>query len=384
MRPHGRPRMIEKPHRDLAQLEHTGSSARVLSLVGVHRRHATNPQYYARPFFRDPLLNRAIILKHRLRRDERELFIDGRQTTTKIILPLDIQDLRLGGRSVLVNQSGYQAIMREVFGEHWSAENGDRELLEVIDTTLSLDPFLLREHLRRHGREPARCYFDISAADYARMNLFVERDIRRFVEGGEGGEPHLAAGTNMVAESRLARRLLASDGDGDNEPLRLTLEMERQDFAEGVFSWKGFLYYKWTLVDALPRVKAIAKAIATVRPNNRPSGETQAELDNIRRSLARSILMTCEAARATLKAYDVAFASLINGQPLAFREFLGHAPGLFTELGQRLGGISHVISFWTYRFENSDNAEVSAEELMDIFLDFEEALTPTQAWSLTA
>ena len=377
--------MSDKQHRDLAKLEQSGSSARVLSLLEIHRRHGANPAHREDPFFADPLLNRAIIIKHRLRRDELGLFDDGRQTTTKIILPLDSQDLRLGARSVLVRQTGYEAIMESVFGARWMSHEGDRQLLDVIDGTLSLDPFLLREHLRSHGRQPAQCYFDLSIGDYSRMYRFVDRNIREFIQYSHSGLDRVRSPeTNKAAEAQLARRLLASDVDADAEPLRQALQMSANDFAEGVFCWKGFLYYKWTLLDALPRAKAIAKAIAAIRPDHRASPETALRLEGVRRSLARAILITCETARAALNGYDGAFADLVNGRPEAFREFLRGAPAQFTALGKQLGGVNHVISFWGYRFPNGTVGDATSNELLDILTDFEDALSPAPPMRLSA
>ncbi|QUD87869.1 hypothetical protein [Phenylobacterium montanum] len=374
---------MEKPHRDLAKLERSGSSARLLSLFGVHKRYGGDPLYRAEPFFRDPVLNRAIILKHRLRRDEMDLFPDGRLTTTKIILPIDGRDLRLGGRSVLVGQAGYDGIMESVFGARWAADDGDRHLLELIDSTLSVDPFLLREHLRRNGRYPARFYFDLSLGDHLRMQRFVERDIR---EVAQGRARRLAAGGHQgddpAAEARLVKRLLSGEGDSAGEPLRRTLKLDEMDFAEAIFAWKGFLYYKWTLLDALPRARGVAKAIAGIRPLS-ADAELVRHVEPMRRAVARTILVTCEGAKRALNAYDEAFASLVNGQPEPFRDFLRGAHERFTDLGQDLGAVGHIVSFWSYRFPTGA-AAVEAEELYDILLDFEEALNPSAPLRLSA
>ena len=58
----------------------------------------------------------------------------------------------------------------------------------------------------------------------------------------------------------------------------------------------------------------------------------------------------------------------------AFRDFLLQAPAMFLTLGERLGVVDHIVSFWTFRFPANRLASVTAGELMDIFLDFEESL----------
>jgi len=88
--------------------------------------------------------------------------------------------------------------------------------------------------------------------------------------------------------------------------------------------------------------------------------------------------VACETVRLTLKIYDDAFADLtVNGQPKAFREFLLNAPNLFFELGERLGAVEHIVSFWRYRFPVGRPIRVNAEELVDLFSDFETSISFT-------
>ena len=87
---------------------------------------------------------------------------------------------------------------------------------------------------------------------------------------------------------------------------------------------------------------------------------------------------SCANVWKTLKVYDDAYAELTReGKPDAFRNFLQTAPSLFHELGERLGGVQHILTFWRYRFPQQAVVRVSVDELMDIFMDFESTLTPT-------
>jgi len=77
----------------------------------------------------------------------------------------------------------------------------------------------------------------------------------------------------------------------------------------------------------------------------------------------------------TLNVYDRAFNDLArNGQPRAFREFLTQAPAMFYALGERLGAVQHIVSFWRFRFPEGQMARVNADDLIDIFTDFEASL----------
>ena len=364
--------MNDRTVRNLAHLEESASTARVLNLLRVHRLRRLDPQHAEKPFFRNATLNKAIFLKHRLRRHERELFFDGRRTATKILFPIDGADLKLGGRFAFVDQINFENMMSDFLGEAWLHDGSDRQLLTIIDKMPSLDPFLLREQLRRHGRDPARCYFEISDSDTKRMFRFVEREIHKLIElcyqgSREGYDDRLG--------SRLAAKILSSAVDAETEPLRLTLRLEKRDYQEGVFCWKGFLYYKWTLTDVLADVARVADAVGDVKPRGPLDGETRAAIAKSRATLKAAILGALESARKSLRVYDAAFASLIDGKPQSFREFLLAAPSMFFDLGERLGAVNHVVSFWNFRFPRGRMPVVSGAELADILADFADSLS---------
>ena len=48
----------------------------------------------------------------------------------------------------------------------------------------------------------------------------------------------------------------------------------------------------------------------------------------------------------------------------------GALPHLFLEMGEKLGAISHIVSFWRYRFPPGMPTNVDPEELAVIFQDF--------------
>ena len=56
--------------------------------------------------------------------------------------------------------------------------------------------------------------------------------------------------------------------------------------------------------------------------------------------------------------------------PKTFRDFLLSAPYMFVELGEKMGVISHIVSFWRYRFPAGVQPKIDAEELTAVFTDF--------------
>ncbi len=357
--------------RSLRALERTASTSRVLNLLAVEADSAHRPEYQQAPLFKNRVLNTAIILKHRLRNDDIYLFDEARPTATKIIIPFDRRDLGLGGQSVFVGQRGWADVLVEACNA--SGEMGrDLATLRLIDMLPSLDPFLLREHLRRHGVLVASCYFALSPADLETMQGFVTMEIARLIELAYRG----AGGVGRAHAARLVEALLSTDVDERLEPLRETLVMDGESFKEGVFSWKGFLYYKWMLTRLWPQLTTVGQEIGRLAVTGARDVETARYVDEARRRLQGGVLVERTAIMRTLKVYDDAFEDLIdNGRPQAFRDFLLHAPELFLSLGERVGVISHISSYWRYRFPQNESLTVDVEEAIDIFQDFEAGLS---------
>ena len=359
--------MVDRSVRSLEHLQTSASTARVLNLRTVGRTKGGDPEYVARPLFKNPSLNTSIIVKHRLRGNELDQFPGPRSSATKILIPIQSNDLRLGARYVFIGQRRFEQSLYEASGIEIGGDSQDLRTLAILDETPTLDPFLLREQLRRHGLEPARCYFDLSQADTKRMFDFAQSEIEPLVRMSVGN-----SATAIPYAVKLTRKILANSADADLEPLRRTMQLETQQFQEGVFCWKAFLYYKWQLADLLPKVSPVLQEIETIRPRGPQGGETKQYLKTARETLRKALIGACRSVKTTLEIYDVAYSNLTqNSDPTAFRDFLLQAPGMFNELGERLGGIEHILSFWRFRFPGGKMPVITPDELTDMFMDFE-------------
>jgi len=363
----GRPQ--DRSFRSLSGLEKTASTSRVLNLAAVAAHNAGDPDYESSPFFRATSLNGAVIIKHRLRADEQYIFDQAKRISTKVIIPFERTDLSLGGRSVFVGQRGWQDMLAQLRGS--SEEEGrDVSLLEALDELPSLDPFLLREHLKRREFKIASCYFAISNADLDRMQRFVSGEVSKLVDLAYAGK---AGGNNNI--SRLVSLLLSGEVDGRLEPLRLTLALEQHNFREGIFSWKGFLYYKWVLNSLWPELKTVLEELAQIKIVGPRDAELLGQVKEVSTRLNQAILGQVRKVRSTLQVYDEAFDQLTRaGNPMAFRDFLLKSPEMFISLGERTGMVSHIASFWRYRFPKGRPLKVELDELFDILQDFHQGL----------
>ena len=362
--------------RSLRALDREASTSRVLNLLAIEARSGHRPEHGEAPLFRNRILNTALVVKHRLRVDDVFLFDEIRPNATKIIIPFERSDLGLGGQSFFVGQRGWVDLLREACNEH-SDMARDLATLRLIDQLPSLDPFLLREHLRRHGLSVASSYFALSTADMEQMQSFVSAQISLLIDLAYRDAGRAVPGAYAA---RLVEALLSTDVDERLEPLRETLVMDGESFKEGVFSWKGFLYYKWMLTRLWAELDTVGGEIMRLTITGNRDVATQRFLDDTRKRLRRGILVERQAIMRALDVYDRAFDDLIdNGRPQAFREFLLRAPDMFLSLGEKVGVVAHIASFWRYRFPAGAPLVADIEDAIDLLQDFDAGLSVSLA-----
>ncbi len=354
--------------RRLTNLSRSASTARVLNLHEVNNRFIFD-SILCEPFFKNPVLNRSIILKHTIRPAELELFEGRSGVATKVLIPIDESDLRAGAHCFFVGERAFEGIAEELFNQALRAGSRDRIVLDLMDQLPSLDPFLLRENLRRVQIEPAREYFNISDSDVLSMQDFVRNDIKLLVEMS-------SSSAGGISSSRLADKLLSNHPEADLGPLRSVLKLDEQEFLDGIFAWRGFLYYKWVLTQVMPKIEETIKSIASIQPRGLRVPDAEAYIPSARSRIIMAVRANIRSIEATLDEYDIAYMAMtIDGQPRPFRDFLICSPAMFFTLGCQLGALQHIISFWHYRFPRARKIAVGYHELMDIFVDFETGIT---------
>ena len=340
------------------------STSRVLNLRQIARQHGGDPEYHQRPLFLAPAINTAFVLKHRVRPDENYLFPSSRAVATKLIIAFDLDDLRAGGRSIFVDQRGFLKTLREAGNYNDEKLERDLTVLRLLDAIPSLDPFLLREHLRNHQIEVGACYFSISEGDQEKMRRFAERELSRLVQLAGGG-------SSDGSTDRLVSAMLSGQVGEKLEPLRMSLELGIPDFREGAFSWRGFLYYKWAMQNFWPEVMTTLREIKAIIPYGAVSAAQREALVGLKKTIIEMVRDNNRHISRVLDIYDESFSGLVaSGSPKTFREFLLSAPYMFLELGEKMGAISHIVSFWRYRFPQDRPAMIDAEELGAILQDF--------------
>ena len=350
------------------------STSRVLNLQAINAERMRDQGPGSSPMFSSPRLNSAIIIKHRLRPTDVDLMPRGKSVCTKVIVPFDINDLRAGGKSLLVGQYDYLDALRDA-GQYYGKYDIERDtrVLKLLDDIPSLDPFLLREKLRSNGYTPDPRYFSISQSDQKRMFDYTAGELERLTD---------LAGGSENATSKMVTALLSNEVDEKLEPLRVTLSLSHGEFKEGVFSWRGFIYYKWCLSEVWPHLLGCLAHLKSLQPVGPVDVEQKTYLRSARQNVLRGAKENYGAVKKLLQIYEDAYDSLLLGRdPQQFRQFLLNAPRLFLDIGEKMGVLSHIASFWRFRFPDPARCAVDAEELVTILQDFSKGL-PTSVLEL--
>ncbi len=361
--------------RDLSLIRASGSTARVLNLALVFERFGQSEDFVERPLFRIQKLNRTLILKHAVREHERGLFTVPEPTTTKIVFPYSPSELGLGGTSVMVGEKRFDQLLRKAVGASVSEDdfNADFELISVLHELPSFDPFLLREQLKRAGHEPAKCFFDISDADIGAMLAFVQSELEPLVTLAFGAAGRRADKLSM----RLAEKLMTDENAKLLAPLRETLRLSVAEFADGAFAWKGLLYYRWLQNDFAMRHDDFAPRFsdcAIVGDDRRARRETA----KLKQDILRRIDLVALRGADVMTAYAHAFCALTRNDPAPFRSFLKEAPRHFIPLGEAIGAVRHIHSFWGFRFPPDAPLRLEVEEALEILQEFNRMLNGIQ------
>jgi hypothetical protein len=356
--------------RSLKTVIATASSARVLNLHALDLESPDDPDYAERPMFTHPVLNRAIIIKHNLHPSEAERRPNKRFNATKVIFPFDPADLNLGGQWLLVGQRNFLGALSRHLDYTDLPMDRDMAVLRILDKLPTLDPFLVRESLNQKKIDVGLCYYRFTKRDKAEMLGFVAGEIEALVRLCFGD-----AAANKERTERLSQLLLANQESAELEPLRETFRMKASEFSEAMFSWKAFLYYHWRSRALAPAIEATLTSISAIRAGRHERDEL-AFVARAKRLVGKSVALSWREIKQRLELYDTAFAALTDQRnPDQFRTFLANSSNQFLELGDRIGRLEQVVSFWGHRFGGKSMSRRSTDSVVDGMRDLLQALS---------
>ncbi|MDF1768007.1 hypothetical protein [Maricaulis sp.] len=367
-------RIRETVRSDLRNIVKGGATSRILDLHSIARRHGEYDAHADNPFFLNSRLNRCFIVKHTVRAHERPYVMSSQPVVTKVLVPLAHDDLALGGHAVFVEEIGFASKMRTLFESKQEPHLMDLDMIRLRELAglPSFDPFLLAERFRDHVRPIDECYFDITDAEAERMEQSVAQQIASVVA--------LAFGTSDADRDddramRFTRQLLPGDLDGRMQALRKSLDMTEIEFKTGIFGWKGILYYRWSMGEALGALKSFLNELKAVSIVGASDHEYN-ELQHMRRRIIEETRHRWKSLTSVMEEYEQVFARFCRGEDAnGFRKFLLKAPSLFYDVGSDLSVVSHIPGYWTYWSKQNAKGFLQAREAVMLFSDFIASVT---------
>jgi hypothetical protein len=322
---------------DLVRYYEAPSSALVFNIGAVHRA-ATPPDPV---LFENRGLQKCVLVKIAPNEAERDLFTDFRSLATKILIPIDVNNLKAGARTVYVGQRGWIKLLQEGVLLDPALQARDVNALELLDQLPGFDPFLAREWLARGGVEADEAYFRLKPAEILAMEDFVVREI--------SGLARMSLGADAPPEEirALGLRLLGGEADRRLEGLKAVFQLDDAGFLQAMFAWKGFLYFKWVRKEHGEAATAAIAHIMAATPGAKVTGR---EADLAREEgakLSHAVELARVEADQLIARFDDAYGRFIRqGEPGPFITFLQEAPLQFMKLGYCMGVLGHVGRTW--------------------------------------
>jgi hypothetical protein len=354
----------------LRRIVRGGATPRILDLWSIRRRYGETLEIAAKPFFRNARLNAAFVLKHTVRPHDKPYLLTENPVATKLIIPVSIEDLSMGGHSFFVEEKGFERRLKAFLGVGALNRHYDEDLARVKELAAmpSFDPFLLADRYSGGARPVARFYFNISADEQDAMLGNVTRQILGIV-GLAFGDEDIRPEDDRVR--KFARQLLDGEDSGQKlAGLRETLGMSEAEYEDGIFGWKGILYYRWRARDVRDDLRRfVIELNDTVVRGATP--EESGDVNEIRKAILATARERWQALTAVMEDYDREYDRFCKGgDATALRAFLLKAPAHFGQLGADLSAVSHVTSFWAYWWRDRDKGSLSATDALEIFPSF--------------
>jgi hypothetical protein len=169
--------------------------------------------------------------------------------------------------------------------------------------------------------------------------------------------------------------LLACDLDGRLSVLRKSLDMTEIEFRAGIFGWRGILYYRWHMSEALASLKAFIRELKAVTIVGASEHE-YSELQHMRRSIVDETRHRWACLTTVMEEYEQVFGRFCRGEDAnGFRNFLLRAPTLFYDVGSDLSVVGHVPGYWRYWARQNSKGYLHAREAVTLFSDFIASVT---------
>ncbi|MDA0785342.1 MAG: hypothetical protein O3B37_03535 [Proteobacteria bacterium] len=309
--------------------------------------------------FRNKTLNEAMFFKILERNATQYNTVSTVQTL--MYFPYNLANVYEGGDSILFDDPSFNRMLGVKTGADSKSEESqvdyvmDLEILEMIYSLPTLDPFLLKSKSEQLDLDDRihQFYFNISEDDWKRIRSPIRTKIRTLVRRAfmTGGDVSVERMEQHVSRF-LTKIWEAKDIEGIEDFVR-SMDIPEERAPELFFAWKAICYYQVQFEDVLPQLKhffawlgddkvAVPVDWARLMPDDRD------RVEYALLGLRDKVRDTYRSIKFVLSNYEQSYRAFIDeNQPRAFKDFLSTADEDYTNLATCLSANVHALNVWS-------------------------------------
>ncbi len=273
-----------------------------------------------------------------------------RPIETAIYIPHDAAEVAAGGYAIYLRQRDFENLIKHHVGididQLSQAYERDVEILRLIDSIPSLDPFLLKSALSKFQDEVHPGYFSISEAEETGIKTLIAGKVNPIVAKALG-----LTSANDVNE-RSARFLQALwDPTMPEAKLFVSAFGISGDQAQQIFEgWKGVSFYEHTFnrnKAATAKVLSWLNSPDAVPLDIREYKHYKEQQDMFRQQVIKKLRNIISTVSAIFGEYTICHGKFMNeGDPKPFRQFLAGVYRRYWVLGYCSMAVLHASSIF--------------------------------------
>lgn len=334
---------------DRATLNYLLSSgpSRMFNLCDRLRARVPEGEPPLQPPFATEWLNHSIIFKYFDESDRTLNELREDQFPTLIFLPYDPLRPAEGGESFFFTHRN----LDEFFASRTEADPKlrpkllqDRPLLDIFNSLPTLSPFLIGEQLDRHQLGTDRRLLALPLAFKSRIRDRLAARLRPLVVAAFG-ENNKRLGAAI--EGFVDKLVDGCDRDG-LDPLITALRLDPETASQTFQAWVGITYFEEEFHDLQISLKSFVTWLGQYGlPRENMPRDLRLHFDSMKNNLRGRIREDWQMSKDILIEYRESYSELLKMQkPKRFVLFLGKAGRNYGLLGDVLGRLEQIISYW--------------------------------------